>query len=74
MKGEDTTVLYMSTVSGEGVMEVKQEACDLLLASRVEVKTKGKKVNNVLNRLHVAFPQKRDEKVDLSYHKNVYFG
>lgn len=53
----------MSTITGEGVMEVKQEACDLLLASRVEAKMKSKKSNGILNRLHVAVPQKRDDKV-----------
>ena len=38
------------------------QACDRLLAMRVEQKMKGKKVGDVLNRLHVAVPQKRDAK------------
>lgn len=38
------------------------QACDRLLATRVETKMKGKKVHDVLNRLHLAMPAKRDEK------------
>lgn len=41
-----------------------RQACDRLLATRVETKMKGKKVHDVLNRLHLAMPTKRDEKVD----------
>lgn len=42
------------------------QACDRLLAARVETKMKGKKVHDVLNRLHLAVPAKRDEKVEAS--------
>lgn len=42
------------------------QACDRLLASRVETKMKGKKVHDVLNRLHLAMPAKRDEKVKIT--------
>ena len=52
----------MSTVSEEGVMAVKTEACDQLLAQRLEVKMKSKRVNEVVNRLHVATPTQRDNK------------
>ena len=52
----------MSTVSEEGVMTVKTEACDQLLAQRVEVKMKSKKAKDVMNRLHVAMPTQRDQK------------
>ena len=40
------------------------QACDKLLAHRVDNKMKGKKVHDVLNRLHLAVPAKRDEKVN----------
>merc|ERR1712002_946648 len=50
----------MSTLTEEGVMAVKTDACDRLLAQRVEVKVKSKKVDGVLNRLHVAVPKPRD--------------
>lgn len=56
------TLLPMSAVSEEGVMTVKTEACDQLLAQRVEVKMKSKKAKDVMNRLHVAIPTLRDQK------------
>ena len=56
------TVLPMSAVSDEGVMTVKMEACDQLLAQRVEIKMKGRKAKDVMNRLHVAMPMQRDQK------------
>jgi len=46
----------MSTVTEEGIMKVKTEACDRLLAVRVETKARGRKVNDIMNRLHVALP------------------
>lgn len=55
-------VLQMSTVTEEGVIEVKTEACERLLGFRVDHKMKTKKVENILNRLHVAMPEKRDNK------------
>jgi len=39
------------------------QACDRLLAHRVDIKLKSRKVNDVLNRLHVTQPQKRDDRV-----------
>lgn len=80
----------MSTLTDEGVMTVKEEACDLLLAQRVIVKAKSAVAkaaaakaaaatsdaendadettpaskplfDNVLNRIHVSMPQKRDD-------------
>ncbi|KAK9828216.1 hypothetical protein WJX74_003764 [Apatococcus lobatus] len=50
----------MSTLTEEGVMDVKQLACDRLLASRVEMKLQGKRVKDITNRIHVAQPQSRD--------------
>ncbi|KAJ1033304.1 hypothetical protein NDA13_001297 [Ustilago tritici] len=51
----------LSTYTDEGVMETRNLACDVLLASRVETKMKGSKINAVLNRLHVAQPKSRDD-------------
>ncbi|KAM9322007.1 GTP-binding protein 4 [Pholidichthys leucotaenia] len=59
---EGIPVIETSTLTEEGVMQVKSEACDQLLAHRVNTKMKGKKVHDVLNRLHLAMPTKRDEK------------
>jgi len=60
---DNVTVLEMSTLSEEGVMNVKTEACECLLAHRIEVKIKSKKVDSILNRLHVAMPKPRDQVV-----------
>ncbi|KAG1669364.1 Nucleolar GTP-binding protein 1 [Nymphon striatum] len=61
-KENNVTILEMSTVTDNGVLSVKAEACDRLLAHRVEVKMKTKKVDKILNRLHVALPKPRDQK------------
>jgi len=55
-------LIEASNMNEEGIMEVKNLACERLLASRVEMKMKGKKVNDILNKLHLATPVKRDEK------------
>lgn len=60
---DDVRIIEMSTFSEEGVIEVRNEACDRLLAHRVDIKLKSRKVNDVLNRLHVTQPQKRDDRV-----------
>lgn len=59
---KEIPVMPMSTVSEEGVMEVKMEACERLLCYRVDQKMRTKKVDNILNRLHVAIPKERDNK------------
>ncbi|KAL9655088.1 hypothetical protein ABK040_008869 [Willaertia magna] len=58
-------MLGISNVDKSGLNEVKLRACDLLLQHRVEAKmSQGKKsVENILNRIHLAQPLKRDEKV-----------
>lgn len=53
-------VMQMSTLTELGVMEVKTEACERLLSFRIEQKVRTKKVDGILNRLHVAIPQTRD--------------
>jgi nucleolar GTP-binding protein len=62
IESENIPIMEMSTVTENGIMEVKQEACERLLAYRVEMKVKTKKVDGILNRLHVAIPAPRDEK------------
>ncbi|XP_064644176.1 GTP-binding protein 4-like [Lineus longissimus] len=62
LQEEGIQVIEMSTMTEEGVINVKTEACDRLLVQRVDVKMKGRKVGNVLNRLHVATPTARDQK------------
>jgi len=59
---EKIPVIEMSNVNEQGIMDVKTQACDTLLAQRVEAKMKGKKVQEVVNKLHLAVPQPRDNK------------
>uniref|UniRef100_A0A2K5CIQ4 Nucleolar GTP-binding protein 1 n=1 Tax=Aotus nancymaae TaxID=37293 RepID=A0A2K5CIQ4_AOTNA len=63
LQAEGFPILETSTLTEEGVIKVKAEACDRLLAHRVETKMKGRKVNEVLNRLHLAVSSRRDDKV-----------
>lgn len=58
--GPNTTMLKMSNVSEEGVSQVKNEACEKLLAARVDSRVSGNKVESVMNRLQVVYPAARD--------------
>ncbi len=58
--GSNTTMLQMSNVSEEGVSQVKNTACDKLLAARVDSRVSGNKVDSVMNRLQVVYPTARD--------------
>ncbi|CAH9110987.1 unnamed protein product [Cuscuta europaea] len=55
-------LLTMSALTEEGVISVKNAACERLLNQRVEVKMKSKKLNDCLNRFHVAMPKPCDQK------------
>ncbi|TFL03020.1 P-loop containing nucleoside triphosphate hydrolase protein [Pterulicium gracile] len=61
INSEGVTTVQVSCYSEEGVMEVKNKACDALLAHRVENKLKGSKINSVINKIHVAQPKPRDD-------------
>merc|ERR1711936_375885 len=63
-RAEGEPVLEMSTVTEDGVMAVKTEACEKLLAFRVGKKFGSSKYDQqkVASRLHVAQPKKRDNK------------
>jgi len=58
---EGIPILEMSTVTEEGLMNVKEVTCERLLEHRVQNKMKKKEISNVVNRLHVAVPQERDQ-------------
>ncbi|GMT25171.1 hypothetical protein PFISCL1PPCAC_16468, partial [Pristionchus fissidentatus] len=63
-------LLEMSTVSKNGVVEIRDRACDDLLAQRVETKLQSKKTTGdggVLSRVFVAYPEKRDEIVRTAF-------
>merc|ERR1712045_555624 len=55
-------ILEMSTVTEEGIMDVKTKACEELLQDRVNHKFKSNKVETIMNRLTVAIPKARDTK------------
>ncbi|CAL5421402.1 unnamed protein product [Camellia sinensis] len=66
-QGGDSTnaeevLLTMSTLTEDGVIAVKNVACERLLNQRVELKMKSKKISDCLNRFHVAMPKPRDQK------------
>jgi nucleolar GTP-binding protein len=58
---EGVQCVQVSCHSEEGVMDLKNKACDALLAHRVENKMRGTKVNSIINRIHVAQPKPRDD-------------
>lgn len=58
---EDVQCVQTSCYSEEGVMQLKNTACDALLAHRVETKLKGNKVDSIVNRIHVSIPTPRDD-------------
>ena len=51
----------MSNAIGDGIADVKQKSCDILLDHRLTQKAKDpKKAEQIMNRLHVGQPKKRD--------------
>ncbi|KAL3921424.1 MAG: hypothetical protein SGILL_002755 [Bacillariaceae sp.] len=59
-KDANCSLMTMSNLSEHGVSEVKATACEKLLASRVDSRVSGKKIEGVMNRLQVFQPQPRD--------------
>ncbi|RZC59105.1 hypothetical protein C5167_006418 [Papaver somniferum] len=60
---DDANVLLtMSTLTEDGVISVKNAACEKLLNQRVELKMNSKKITDCLNRFHVGIPKPRDQK------------
>ncbi|KAL6523773.1 hypothetical protein OROGR_017376 [Orobanche gracilis] len=58
---ENGVLLTMSTLTENGVADVKKAACQRLLAKRVEAKMKWKKLIPCENRWYVATPQPHDQ-------------
>ncbi|CAB3409019.1 unnamed protein product [Caenorhabditis bovis] len=71
LENEGVPIVETSTLTKEGVMTLRDRACDELLAQRVEAKLQAKKVTSVedtvLNRVFVAYPTPRDDKVRAPY-------
>ncbi|CAL1192439.1 unnamed protein product [Candida parapsilosis] len=61
-------IMHTSCYEEDNVMQVRNHACEKLLTARIEQKLKGTaRVNNVLNKIHVAQPQQRDDVERLPY-------
>lgn len=55
-------IMQTSCYEEDNVMTVRNKACEKLLSARIEQKLKGSgRVSNVLNKIHVAKPQLRDD-------------
>jgi len=59
-KDANCSLMTMSNISEHGVSEVKNTACEKLLATRVDARVAGKKIEGVMNRLQVFHPTPRD--------------
>eukprot|EP00761_Pharyngomonas_kirbyi_P011745 gb/GECH01011771.1/.p1 GENE.gb/GECH01011771.1/~~gb/GECH01011771.1/.p1 ORF type:complete len:666 (+),score=180.38 gb/GECH01011771.1/:1-1998(+) len=62
LANENVQVMPMSTLQQMGVLDVRDHACDKLLAHRVEAKLRGKNIENILSRVNVSQPESRDNK------------
>ena len=58
----DTKLIHTSTMTEDGLAELKEFACSSLLEHRVQAKLKTKKTDDIMNMLHVAQPKARDSK------------
>lgn len=54
-------MMAMSTLTEEGISEVKENACERLLAMRVEMKMQTANVDSLRSRLQIAVPAPRDD-------------
>jgi nucleolar GTP-binding protein len=59
-KDANCSLMTMSNITEHGISEVKATACDKLLATRVDARVSGNKVEGVMNRLQVFHPAPRD--------------
>eukprot|EP00201_Polytomella_parva_P017223 CAMPEP_0175061054 /NCGR_PEP_ID=MMETSP0052_2-20121109/13375_1 /TAXON_ID=51329 ORGANISM="Polytomella parva, Strain SAG 63-3" /NCGR_SAMPLE_ID=MMETSP0052_2 /ASSEMBLY_ACC=CAM_ASM_000194 /LENGTH=691 /DNA_ID=CAMNT_0016326873 /DNA_START=32 /DNA_END=2107 /DNA_ORIENTATION=- len=55
--GDDKYCMFMSTLSEDGVMQVKQIACERLLEALVNLKASGKKAASAAVDLHIVQPK-----------------
>ncbi|KAF3105641.1 Nucleolar GTP-binding protein 1 [Orbilia oligospora] len=56
LQGGEVEMLQLSCHTEQGISEVKNKACERLLAARVEQKLKTNRATDILNRIHVAQP------------------
>ncbi|KAK9452469.1 P-loop containing nucleoside triphosphate hydrolase protein [Dipodascopsis uninucleata] len=60
-KEQNVEMMQLSCHLEIGLMEVRNQACERLLQARIEQKMKGTKVNDVLNKIHLAIPAATDD-------------
>ena len=54
-KEHNAYLIQMSNINGEGISDVKEKSCEILLEHRLIQKAKDpKKAEGLLNRLHIA--------------------
>eukprot|EP01091_Cochliopodium_minus_P014133 TRINITY_DN4737_c0_g1_i1.p1 TRINITY_DN4737_c0_g1~~TRINITY_DN4737_c0_g1_i1.p1 ORF type:complete len:664 (-),score=195.33 TRINITY_DN4737_c0_g1_i1:76-2067(-) len=63
LKEEGIAYCELSNMLDLGVTELKTQVCDLLLDQRVQKKMQSGTFKNMLNRLHIAQPIPRDDKI-----------
>jgi len=61
-EGGNISIMAMSNATEENIINVRNKACDLLLAHRIHIKTQTNKIAAVSHRLFRAMPEKRDKK------------
>jgi nucleolar GTP-binding protein len=63
-KETNSFLIQMSNKSGDGIGDVRAKACEILLDHRLTQKAKDpKKAQAIMEKLHVAEPKKRDNKI-----------
>lgn len=63
-KETNSFLIQMSNKTGDGIGDVRAKACDILLDHRLTQKAKDpKKAQAIMDKLHVAEPKKRDNKL-----------
>lgn len=70
-KESEIPVCEMSTLTGEGVMEARTEACERLLEVRIAAKMGSSQIKDFMNRLHVAMPAKQDKTPEVCIPESV---
>jgi nucleolar GTP-binding protein len=61
-KDSNVSIMEMSNVSEENIVEVRNKACDILLGHRLHIKTQTNKLSKASSRIRVTMPVKRDNK------------
>ena len=59
----NVSIMEMSNVSEENIMEVRNKACEILLSHRLHIKAQTGGLKKAAKMLNVFYPKKRDDKV-----------